>query len=117
MAGTNIEGHLKDLGLNAAEKVKEIVQFEVANSVKQIIEHAEQHPIGATVHTPDLLSLAATVSGGAPIKADIGLTSAPITLDLGRLRMQPDFTIRFKLFGIPIWSIDIKGTTDLGPQP
>ena len=88
----------------------------------------------ATVNTPgiDLGAIAATVNGGAPfavsgpagnpisadVTAHVGGTTTPISvslsaLQIGAFSVRPDLKVRFSLFGIPICSVRVAGTTDV----
>lgn len=85
------------------------------------IGNRDQTPFAAVVSGPNGKPIDASVRADAIVTANVGGTGAPIRLDpikldVGQLRLKPDLEIKFRLFGIPIFSIRIKGNADFGPQ-
>ena len=45
------------------------------------------------------------------------VTLGPLSIDLGRVQLQPDLELRFKLFGkYTLFTVNLRGATRLGPD-
>ena len=72
--------------------------------------------LGGTDTPIRLAPIDAKVDGNISIKAIVGgsdtpLYLAPIKIEMGPLKLRPDITIEFRLFGLRIGSIKITGNT------
>ena len=92
------------------------LQAQLGNVAGQPFAAVISGPNGKPIDANVAANVSASVTANAAVNATVGVIKLdPIRLDMGRLQLNPNLKMTFRLCGIPLWTIEFTGNADVGP--